>query len=64
LPKTKAQPKLATSGEIEQRFDRLSIGFFILRERLPAFQNTLTLESAPEICSRLWGRDEKKQSRI
>jgi hypothetical protein len=27
LPKAKAQPILATSGKIEQRFDSLSIGF-------------------------------------
>jgi hypothetical protein len=52
LPKAKAQPTLATSGKIEQRFDSLSIGFFALPRDLGAFQNMLTLESAAEICSR------------
>jgi len=38
LPKTKAQPKLATSGEIEQRFDRLSIGFLHCGDIFPHFK--------------------------
>jgi hypothetical protein len=56
LPKAKAQPTLATSGKNEQRFDRLSIGFLHCGDTSPAFQNMLTLESAAEICSRLYGQ--------
>jgi hypothetical protein len=53
LPKAKAQTTLATSGKIEQRFDGLSIGFLHCGDISAHFQNTLTLESVAEICSRL-----------
>jgi hypothetical protein len=48
-PKPKAQPTLATSNKIEQRFQPLSIGF--LRFHGALAENMLPLESTAEICS-------------
>jgi hypothetical protein len=55
LPKAQAQPTLATSGKIEQRFDWLSIGFLHCGDTSGHFKITLALESVAEICSRLCG---------
>jgi hypothetical protein len=64
LPKAKAQPTLATSSKIEQRFDSLSIGFFALRRDLGAFPIRSPLNQRQKSAHVFTTCDEKKQSRI
>jgi hypothetical protein len=64
LPKAKAQPTLATSGKIEQRFDWLSIGFLRRSGISVYFQLRSALNQSLKSAHVFLGCDEKKQSRI
>jgi len=64
LPKAKAQPTLATSDKIEQRFDWLSIGFFRYSVISMYFKLRSALNQSVKSAHVFVGCDEKKQSRI
>jgi hypothetical protein len=64
LPKVKAQPTLATSYKIEQRFDWLSIGFLHCGDISAHFKIRSPLNQSLKSAHVFAGCDEKKQSRI
>jgi len=64
LPKAKAQPQLATSGKIEQRFDELSIGFLHSGDTSGHFKMRSPLNPSLKSAHVFARRDEKKQSGI